>query len=158
LVETAVQSRRLVYSHQLLDPGAADFAANIWTVLEKATADNVRPILFIHSASLGDDRSRAALVALMSRQWRGGVVLPVDASDGAALAVVEKFESALQPPSERRNWIVIRPSATTRTIEGFRTAVLSIASEILARIVEHAEVRQNPPDSVGAGHSSTDRK
>jgi TIR domain len=144
LVEAAVQSRRLVYGHQLLDPGAADFAANIWTVLEKATADNVRPILFIHPASLGDPQSRAALVGLMSREWRGGVVLPVDASDAAGVAMVERFEATLQPPPNRRNWIVIRSSATTRTIDGFRTAVLSVASEILARIVEHADVRQPP--------------
>jgi len=144
LVEEIVVLRHLVYSHETFDPSAADFSTAVWSSLAKATADNVRPILFVHPACLGNEKWRNALVAVLRRDWRGGVIIPVDAADKASVDCVEKFESVLQPPPEKLNWIVVRPSRTTRVEAGFRTAVLSVASEILARIVDHADVQQLP--------------
>lgn len=142
LVEEIAQWSRRMTTYRSFDPSAADFAASILAALGHATEHRVLPILLIDPEALARPNSRAAIVSLLRHPWRGGVIVPLDAS-GHPSARLDDFELT---PNERE-WIVVRP--TQGGVAEFRTAVVSVADEILARIVKHGSVERPTPDTDG---------
>ena len=130
-----------------LDPSAADFLHKITTALQGATKDSIRPIVIVDPRCLAQGNGLAALTSLLQRQWYTGFVLPVDKMDQELVSQMEKLRPVLQPSADARDWVVVRISIGT--MAEFRTAVISVADEILARIVKTAEVRRPHADKAG---------
>ena len=146
LAEEIAHERRLVFSQIRIDPSEEDFLSNASSVLTDATAKYVRPILFVDPACFAREKWRTGLIALLRRDWRGALLVPVDNSDSESTRLVESFRLDLQLSPNERERIVIRIS---RSITEFRTAVISVVDEILARIVKDGIVQRSQPENDG---------
>jgi hypothetical protein len=142
LFEEIASERELAFDRVKLDPTQGDFVGQISRVLEEATAENARPIVVLDPRCLDHAECQVAVTELLQRQWFIGLVIPVDENDLESAALVGKFRPQLQPSEDARDWVVVRRES--RTIAEFRTAIVSVADEILARIVKNAEVRRPP--------------
>jgi hypothetical protein len=147
LIEEIAQARRLAYGYRQFDPGAVDFIPEILSSLADATKQCVRPILFVDPKCLAREEWRTAVVSLLRYEWRGGIIIPVDSSDKTSVRLVDQAQSEFQTSPNEREWIIVRISKGRVT--EFRTAVISVVDEILARIVEHGAVQRNYPAESG---------
>jgi hypothetical protein len=147
MVAEIAQSRRRTSKYRTFDPNAADFVAALLAALMDATDKRVLPILFVAPETLGRPEWRTAVVSLLRHQWRGGVVVPVDASDQASIHLIESIKSDFEMTPNEREWIVVR--IAQGGVAEFRTGVMSVADDILARIVKHGSVERGPTATVG---------
>jgi hypothetical protein len=87
------------------------------------------------------------VASLLRHPWRGGIVVPVDASDQPSIRLMESIKADFAMTPNEREWVV------TKTAQGgvvdFRTAVISVADDILARIVKHGSVERSTPATDG---------
>jgi hypothetical protein len=138
---------RLRCTHLILDPGTDDFEETAWLAIQEATKKLEKPILFLDPNCLKIDKHRSALVRLVQRGWRGGIILPADASD---MDAVIKFKASLPDLGQSHaegTRIVVRPSGTR--MEEFRTSVDSVDMEIFTKIADVAEVPHKPTLKAG---------
>jgi hypothetical protein len=105
------------------------------------------PILFVAPETLGWPEWRMAVVSLLRRPWRGGLVVPVGASDQRSIRLMESIKSDFELTPNEREWIVIR--VAQGGVAEFRTAVISVADDILARIVKHGSVERSTSATIG---------
>ena len=145
LVEEIAQSRRRTSRYWTFDPSAGVTA--LLAALMDATEKRVLPILLVDPKALGRPEWRAAVASLFRHPWRGGIVVPVDASDQPSIHLMESIKADFEPTSNEREWVVVRV-AQGGVVE-FRTAVISMADDILARIVEHGSVERSTPATLG---------
>jgi hypothetical protein len=134
--------------HLTIDPGSEDFEARAWSVIEEAAGNLSKPVLFVDPRCLKVEQDRSAVVNLLQRRWRGGVILLADRADN--MDVAEKFKDGLPDLKQSQtegSHIVVRLSGT-RT-ENLRTAVDSVALEIFAKIADVAKVQQKPGQTDG---------
>jgi len=80
-------------------------------------------------------------------QWRGGIVVPLDASDQQSIRLIESIKPDFEMTPNEREWIVVR--VAQGGVAEFRTAVISVADDILARVVKHGSVERSTPATVG---------
>jgi TIR domain len=146
LVEEIAQSRRRTSRYRTFDPSGGDFTA-LLDALRDATEKRVLPILLIDPKVLARPEWRAAVVSLLRHQWRGGIVVPVDQSDQPSIRLMENIEADFGMTPNEREWIVVR--VTKRGVAEFRTAMISVADDILARIVKRGSVVRSTPATVG---------
>jgi hypothetical protein len=146
LVEEIAQSRRRTSRYRTFDPNAADFVAALLAALMDATGKRVLPILFVAPETLGRPEWRTAVVSLLRHPWRGGIVVPVDAADQASISLVESIQSDFDMTPNEREWIVIK---VAKGVAEFRTGVISVADDILARIVKHGSVERSTRATIG---------
>lgn len=146
-VEEIAYDRQLVFSHTKLDPGANDFVAKALSMLNNATDQQATPILFVDPRCLQIDAQRDAVIGLLRSRWCGGLIIPVDRSDKDTVRMFENIHSSLELSMVDRDWIVVRPTIGTMT--DFRTSVISVADEVLARIVNHGVVQQKHSPNAG---------
>ena len=144
LVDEIAQSRRRTARYRTFDPSDADFAARLRAALHEATEQRVLPILIVAREAAARSEWRAAIVSLLGAEWRGGIVIPVEASD-AGLAETIRREFEVTP--NQREWIVVK--IAQGGIAQFRTAIISVADDILARIVRHGSVVRATPATAG---------
>ena len=147
LVEEIAQSRRRTSRYRAFDPSAADFVTTLLAALMNATDKRVLPILFVAPETLGRPEWRMAVVSLLRRQWRGGLVVLVDASDQRSIRLMESIKSDFEMTPNEREWIVVR--VALGGVAEFRTAVISVADDILARIVKHGSVERSTSATIG---------
>jgi TIR domain len=145
VVEAIANRAGLLIVRRAFDPRAQNFIADVSSVLAQATTNQCRPILFVHPECLAREEWRAALAELLKASWRGGVVVP--AADKDSIALVEKFGAQLQPSKATEDSIVVRTVIGAQ--DAFRTAVISVIDEVLARIVNQGKVHQNVPGTQG---------
>ena len=88
-----------------------------------------------------------AVVSLLRRQWRGGLVVPVGAADQRSIRLMESIKSDFEITPNEREWIVVR--VAEGGVAEFRTAVTSVADDILARIVKHGSVERSTSATIG---------
>jgi hypothetical protein len=147
LVEEIAQLRRGKSSYRTFDPSAGDFVTALLAVLIDATEERVLPILFVAPTTLARPAWRAAVVSLLHHPWRGGIVVPLDASDQPSIRLIESIRPEFEMTPNEREWVVVR--VAQGGVAEFRTAVISVADEILARIVNHGSVERSAPATVG---------
>jgi hypothetical protein len=147
LVEEIAQSRRSRSRYLTFDPSAGDFVTALFAALNDATEKRVLPILLVDPSALARPEWRAAITSLLRRQWRGGVVVPVDASDKPSAHLMESIKGDLELTPNEREWIVVR--VAQGGVAELRTALISVADDILARIVMHGSVERHPPATFG---------
>lgn len=148
LVAESMWGRRLAMLHVALKIDSPDLLATAKALLTEATTDQARPILFIDPLVLANGTGRQAVLDIISLQWRGGIIIPASAKQPRAVALADAFHERLKLlPPERTRDLIIRDSVPTD--DAFRTAVPSVADEILARIVAFGEVKQPLPSNVG---------
>jgi hypothetical protein len=87
------------------------------------------------------------VASLLRHPWRGGIVIPVDASDQPSIRLMESIKADFEMTPNEREWVVFRV-ARGGVVE-FRVAVISVAGDILARIVKHGSVERSTPATVG---------
>lgn len=146
-VEEISYDRQLIFDHVMFDPGADDFVAKAWLALEDATAKQATPILFVDPGCLQVEEHRSALIRLLRRQWRGGLIIPVDHDDKDTVRLVENTTSFFDLSATESKWIIVQTSIGTMT--EFRTSVNSVVDGILGRIVNYGEVKQKPSQNAG---------
>ena len=147
LVEEIAQSRRRTFSYRAFDPSAADFVTTLLAALMNATDKRVLPILFVALETLARPEWRTAVVSLLRRQWRGGLVVPVGASDQRSIRLMESIKSDFEITPNEREWIVVK--VAEGGVTEFRTAVISVGDDILARIVKHGSVERSTSATIG---------
>jgi hypothetical protein len=145
LVEEIAQSRRRRSRYRAFDPSAGDFVTALLAALIDATEKRVLPIVLVDPKALARPEWLAAVASLLRHPWRGGVVVPVDASDVCSPHGGIKADLELTP--NEREWIVVR--VAQGGVAELRTALISVADDILARIVMHGSVERHPPATVG---------
>jgi hypothetical protein len=143
LVAEAAQDRRLALGYFVADIEARDFPQTAAALLVGATQNYARPILLVDPRAAADAAGFRAVRDLITQDWLGGVIVPAAAEDQEAVRRADRFRNALQLPAGRSERLVIR--GATLTAAEFRTAVISLADEILSRIVQFGIVRRNPP-------------
>ena len=147
LVEEIAQSRRRTSRYRTFDPGAADFVPSLKAALTESTKERVLPILFVAPEVLANPGWRAAIRSLLREQWRGGLVVPVNAADRPSVQLIQGIKPEFELTPNEREWIVIREARGG--LAEFRTAVISVADDILALIVKHGSVERPTPATDG---------
>jgi TIR domain len=147
LVEEIAQSHRRTSRYRTFDPSNADFGPALLTALMDATEKRVLPILLVDPEALSGPEWRTKMVSLLRRPWRGGVVVPVDGSDQQSVRLMEGIKSDFEMTPNEREWIVFR--IARGGVAEFRTGVISVADDILARIVKHGSVERSAPSTIG---------
>jgi hypothetical protein len=147
LVEEVAQSRRRTSRYRTFNPSAGDFVTGLLAALTDATEKRVLPILLVDPKALASRESRNAVASLLRRAWRGGIVVPVDASDQPSIRLMESIKADFEMTPNEREWVVVR--VAQGGVAEFRTAVISVADDILARIVRHGSVERSTPATVG---------
>lgn len=165
LVDEVATSRRLTRTSATLDPNDAGFLERARNLLESASAVNTSVILFVHPECLAVAGARHALESLLATgNWRGGVMVPLDAADQPAIDVVMSAQTFFQLSLDQQQRIAMR--TVTGSSEDFRAAMASLLDEVLARIVKHGDIRRDSPDNDGptkrpsitnVGSAATDR-
>jgi len=130
-VEFSPESR-LDCKIQPADPLIDGFATEVATALATATENQNLPILFVHPECLGNEKARASLKEVLSKDWRGGLIVPVDETDAEALASVEKYWPELEAARNKQEPAVIR--VAKGGVATFQTAAASVAHSVLALI------------------------
>ncbi|MHC2282154.1 hypothetical protein ACVME8_008797 [Bradyrhizobium diazoefficiens] len=146
LFEEVSNQKQLSTDWMTLDPSAADFMDRMMSALEDAADRSIRPIVVVDPRCLANGVWRSTLVGLLQRRRRAGFLVPADAADRDAVRLIEQYRYLLQPADDAPDWVV-RISVGNMT--QFRTAVSSVADDMLARIVKTDPVRQTPPDNAG---------
>jgi hypothetical protein len=116
------------------------------SALNDAADRSIRAIVVIDPRWLANEAWRSALVGLLRRRCRAGFLVPADALDRDAVRLIEQYRYLLHPADDAPDWVV---RISVGNMAQFRTAVSSVADDILARIVKTDRVRQSPPDNVG---------
>ena len=147
MVEEIAQSRRRTSRYRTFDPSTADFVTALLAALTDATEKRVLPILLVAPETLGRPEWRAAVVSLLRHPWRGGIVVPVAASDQLSIRLVQGIKSDFEMTPNEREWIVVR--VAQGGVAEFRTGVISVADDVLARIVKHGSVERSTPATIG---------
>jgi hypothetical protein len=145
-VEEIVYDYRGGFSHLVFDPNTENFEDQVWSAVKGATDRHAIPILFINPECFKKDQHRSALVRLLQRGWRGGVIIPADSSDINAVGLVKDMLRELKQPDVNGARIVVRESVG---IDALRTSVMSVAMEIFTKIAEVGEVQQKPSQKEG---------
>jgi hypothetical protein len=138
LVEEIAQSHRRTSRYRTFDPSTADFGPALLTALMDATEKRVLPILLVDPEALSGPEWRTKMVSLLRRPWRGGFIVPVDRSDQLSVRLMESIKSDFEMTPNEREWIVFR--IVQSSVAEFHTGVISVADDILARIVKHGSV------------------
>jgi hypothetical protein len=144
--EEIANQKQLVTDWMTLDPNSADFMDRILLALDDAAKRSIRAVVVVDPRCLADEAALNALVALLQEKCRAGFLVPADASDRDAVRLIKQHRQQLQPADDAPDWVV---RISEGTMAQFRTAVSSVADDILARIVKTDRVRQNPPDNDG---------
>jgi hypothetical protein len=147
LVEEIAQLCRRISTYRTFDPSAGDFVTALLAALMDATEKRVLPILLVAPNALARPEWRAAMASLLHHPWRGGIVVPLDASDQPSIRLIDSIKSDFEMTPNEREWIVVR--VALGGVAEFRTAVISVADDILARIVKHGSVERSTPATVG---------
>jgi hypothetical protein len=147
LVEEIAQSRRGKSRYRTVDPSAGDFVTALLADLIYATEERVLPILFVAPTALARPAWRTAVVSLLRHPWRGGIVVPLDASDQPSIRLIERIKPEFEMTPNEREWIIVR--VAQGGVAELRTAVISVADDILALIVKHGSVERGTPATVG---------
>ena len=147
LVEEIAQSRRRTSRYRTFDPSAGDFVTALLAALMDATEKRVLPILLVDPKALARPEWRAAVASLLRHPWRGGIVVPVDASDQPSIRLMESIKADFEMTPNERECVVVRVGQGG--VAEFRTVVISVADDILARIVMHGSVERRTPATVG---------
>jgi TIR domain len=146
LFEEIANQKELSTDWMTFDPGSAEFIEMISSALSAAAKDSIRSILVVDPYCLANETWRGALVKLLHQPCRAGFLVPADTADLEAMSLVEQYRTLLQPAVDAPDWLV---RISIGNIAQFRTAVSSVADDILARIVKNDPVRQKPPDNAG---------
>jgi hypothetical protein len=146
LFEEVSNQKQLATDWMSLDPSREGFIDQILFALVGAADRSIRPIVVVDPRCLANRASRETLIDLLRRRCRAGFLVPADAADRDAVQLIEQYRHLLQPGDDAPNWVV-RVSVGNMT--QFRTAVSSVADDMLARIVKTDPVRQSPPDNAG---------
>jgi hypothetical protein len=89
---------------------------------------------------------RNTIIALLRQQYRAGCLVPVSQTDLVALKTIEESRPLLQ-------FTVGSTQTSVRISVGdaleFKTAIVSVADDLLARIVNTDPVRCLPPNNPG---------
>jgi len=144
--EEIANQKQLATNWITLDPSAADFPVRILSALDDAAERSIRAVVVVDPRCLADEVARNALVGLLRRPCRAGFLVPADKRDRDATRLIGQYRNLLQPADDSPDWVV-RISDVDMT--QFRTAVSSVADDILARIVRTDRVRRSPPDNEG---------
>jgi hypothetical protein len=147
LVQEIAHFCRRTSSYRTSDPNAGDFVMALLVSLKDATDKRVLPILFVDPKALARPEWRQAVASLLRHPWRGGIVVPVNATDRSSILLMERIKSEFEMTPNEREWIVLR--VAQGGVAEFRTAVISVADDILARIVKHSSVERNAPATRG---------
>jgi hypothetical protein len=107
---------------------------------------SIRAIIVLDPRCLENENSRNALIELSRKKFRAGCLIPAETADQNAVRLIEQYRTMLQPPEDAPDWVV---RISVGNMAQFRTAVSSVADDILARIVKSDRVRQSPPDNAG---------
>jgi hypothetical protein len=146
LVADASSDRGMALHYVAFDLGGTDLQTAAGAILDEATREQTTPILFIDPQDLADAGVARQVRDLILKSWRGGVIIP--APDAAAVQVANRFFQDLALPPERLPDLVIRAEPPS-TAEAFRTAVISVADDVLARIAQFGQVQRPVPDNGG---------
>jgi hypothetical protein len=146
LFEEVSNQKQLATDWKTLDPGSANFTAQMLSALKDATDRSIRPIVVVDPRCLANEAWRRTLVALLQQPCRAGFLVPADAQDRDAVRLIDQYRDLLRPAEDAPDWVV---RISVGNIAKFRTAASSVADDMLARIVKTDPVRQNPPDNVG---------
>jgi hypothetical protein len=147
LVEEIANEQRFEYERMKLDAGAADFVARMSNALAGAKADSSRLVIVVDPHCLARVDWQAVLTELLQAEWYVGLVVPVDRTDQLSVSLVERVAPTLQPPPAAQERVVVRISIGT--LAEFRTALVSVAAEVLSRIVTTADVPRPHPEKNG---------
>jgi hypothetical protein len=147
VVKEIAYEHHLGLSHVVLDPHSEHFEAGAWSIIEEATRKLAMPILFVDPKCLKVERHRSALVRLIQRKWRGGIVLPADESDMGTVRAFKDGLPDLKGSHAKGAHIVVRDSSTG--IDKLRTSVDSVRLDLFNKIADAGEVQQKPPQNEG---------
>ena len=150
LVEEIAQSRRRTSRYRTFDPSAADFTKSLLAALMDATEKRVLPILLVAPEALGRSEWRAAMTSLLRHPWRGGIVVPVEASDQPSVRLIESIKPDFELTPNEREWVVVR--VAQGGVAEFRTAMISVADDILAH-----HIASTLGGAQHAGHGRSER-
>jgi hypothetical protein len=129
-----------------LDPGAPGFVDTAIAAIQKATGSSGRPLLILDARSLADETSRTAILGLLNRPCPAGLLIPADAADAEAIALVEAHKDKLQAADHSGKWVI---RTMVGTMADFHVAADSVDSDLLARRVLTDPVQQSPPQNAG---------
>jgi hypothetical protein len=129
-----------------LDPGAHDFVNEAVAAIQDDAARSGRPLLILDPRSLADETSRTAILALLNRPHRAGLLIPADVSDAEAIALVEAHKDKLQAADHSGKWVI---RTIVGTLADFHVATDSVDSDLLARRVLNDPVRQSLTENGG---------
>jgi hypothetical protein len=107
--------------------------------LQNATSRNVISVVFLDPWILNVPRGQQIRQAiLMNKQWKGGLVVPIDAKDTETIALEPHMEQVRKELNSEQDRIVSSVSAGTR--DDFVLAMLKLVTEIQGRIATTADV------------------
>jgi hypothetical protein len=144
--EEIANQKQLATDWKTLDPSAADFADQTFSALDDAAERSIRAVVVVDPRCLANEVARGALVGLLRRPCRAGFLVPADKRDRDAIRLIGQYRNLLQPADDSPDWVV---RISDVDMAQFRTAVSSVADDILARIVRTDRVRRSPPDNEG---------
>jgi hypothetical protein len=146
IFEEVANSKTMILDWLELDPSARDFTDRVHSVLDTSATNSVRPIIVVDPLCLPKEPVRNTIIALLRQQYRAGCLVPVSQTDLVALKTIEESRPLLQ-------FTVGSTQTSVRISVGdaleFKTAIVSVADDLLARIVNTDPVRCLPPNNPG---------
>jgi hypothetical protein len=146
MLEEVANQKELAIDWMALDPDASHFMDQTLSRLGAAAKESIRPILLVDPRCLANNITRGTLAAVLQRRCRAGFLVLADSSDQNNARLIRQHEAILRPPDDAPDWVVRISIGNAMQL---RTAVSSVADDLLARIVKTDPVRQPPPDNSG---------
>lgn len=148
MVIDAIGQRKIGIAVAVLNPRSPLFVSEASGLLANATAANNMPILFVDPRCLLDEPTLSTLVHIVGgAQWRGGVLIPVQAQDQQQVAAVERLHSRCRATVDTDSKVVIRTAADSSG--EFKTKLLMMLDEIAALVIKHGQVQRPSPENSG---------
>jgi hypothetical protein len=141
-IEQFINRLRLSGLRLRFDTRAPDFVDNAVAAISNSS----RALFVLDPRSLSDERSREAVMHLLSQRCCAGLLVPADAGDTDSKSLVEAYENKLQTASQVGDWVV---RIAVGAMADFHVAADAVAADLLARIVAMDPVRDDPPENSG---------
>jgi hypothetical protein len=148
LVEEIAVDRELLRRLEFVDAANPYFLSHMEKILVTASTKNSIAVVLLDPACLLKEPMRDGLKGLIAEgTWRGGFLIPSGSLDTEDKLNTEEYRRLLDVQPEHQQRIVIR--RTSGSMAEFRSALLSVLDDILARIIKNGELQQEIPDNAG---------